>query len=222
MENFYFWDSEVWGIVSLISVLFLTMLVANVLKKNISFLQKSLIPTSVLGGLILFAVSAVFEGITGKAIFNTKFFGGNGSSVLEIITYHALALGFIATTLKNTDKKFTKKRTNEIFNTGVTTVACYLVQAVVGMGITILVAATFIPDLFPASGVLLPFGYGQGTGQALNWGTTYENDYGFLNGSSIYLCKSLPKISAVVLLSCDLFSRNNGVPVKPKYCAFLK
>lgn len=187
MENFYFWDSEVWGIVSLISVLFLTMLVANVLKKNIPFLQKSLIPTSVLGGLILFAVSAVFEGITGKAIFNTKFFGGNGSSVLEIITYHALALGFIATTLKNTDKKFTKKRTNEIFNTGVTTVACYLVQAVVGMGITILVAATFIPDLFPASGVLLPFGYGQGTGQALNWGTTYENDYGFLNGSSFGL-----------------------------------
>lgn len=199
MENFYFWDSEVWGIVSLISVLFLTMLVANVLKKNIPFLQKSLIPTSVLGGLILFAISAIYEAITGKAVFNTEFFGGNGSSVLEIITYHALALGFIATTLKNTDKKFTKKRTNEIFNTGVTTVACYLVQAVIGMGITILVAATFMPDLFPASGVLLPFGYGQGTGQALNWGTTYENDYGFLNGSSFGLT-----VAALGFLSASL------------------
>ena len=199
MENFYFWDSEVWGIVSLISVLFLTMLVANVLKKNIPFLQKSLIPTSVLGGLILFAISAIYEAITGKAIFNTEFFGGNGSSVLEIITYHALALGFIATTLKNTDKKFTKKRTNEIFNTGVTTVACYLVRAVVGMGITILAAATFMPDLFSASGVLLPFGYGQGTGQALNWGTTYENDYGFLNGSSFGLT-----VAALGFLSASL------------------
>ena len=59
MENFYFWDSEVWISILLIGSLFLTMLVANVLKKNIPFLTKSLIPTSVLGVLILFIISVV-------------------------------------------------------------------------------------------------------------------------------------------------------------------
>jgi ESS family glutamate:Na+ symporter len=109
METFYFWDSEVWGIVNLVSVLLITMLVANILKKSIPFFKKSLIPTSVLGGLILFIISAIYESIAKKPLFDTSFFGKNGSSVLEIITYHALALGFIATTLKTTEKKFTKK-----------------------------------------------------------------------------------------------------------------
>lgn len=186
MENFYFWDSSVWSFINLISVLLITMLVANLLKRNIPFLRKSLIPTSVLGGLLLFIANAVFEGITKTPIFNSTFFGGNGTSVLEIITYHALALGFIATSLKNSDKKFTKQRTEEIFNTGVTTVSTYLVQAVLGLGITIIVAL-LVEGFFPASGILLPFGYGQGTGQALNWGTTYENDYNFVNGSSFGL-----------------------------------
>ncbi len=199
MENFYFWDSEVWIFILLIGSLFLTMLVANVLKKNIPFLTKSLIPTSVLGGLILFIISAVYELIAGHSLFNSEFFGGKGGSLLEIITYHALALGFIATTLKTTEKKFTKQRTTEIFNTGVTTVATYLLQGVVGLGITLFVASFIMPELFPASGVILPFGYGQGTGQALNWGTTYENDYAFKGGSSFGLT-----IAAMGFLSASI------------------
>ena len=199
MESFYFWDSEVWGIITLVAVLLITMLVANILKKSISFLRKSLIPTSVLGGLILFIISAVYESIAKTPLFDATLFGKNGSGVLEIITYHALALGFIATTLKTTEKKFTKKRTGEIFNTGVTTVATYLVQAVVGLGLTILFAGFVMPQLFPASGVLLPFGYGQGTGQALNWGTTYENDYGFVGGASFGLT-----IAALGFLSASI------------------
>jgi ESS family glutamate:Na+ symporter len=35
--------------------------------------------------------------------------------------------------------------------------------------------------------VLLPFGYGQGTGQALNYGTIYETDWGFVGGKSFGL-----------------------------------
>lgn len=40
-----------------------------------------------------------------------------------------------------------------------------------------LIAAKIMTDFFPAAGVLLPFGYGQGTGQALNYGNIYEMDY---------------------------------------------
>jgi len=97
-----------------------------------------------------------------------------------------LALGFIASAFKPSKGKLTKKRTVEIFNTGVTTVATYLLQAVFGLTIS-LIAAMIVTDFFPAAGVLLPFGYGQGTGQALNYGTIYETQFGFVGGKSFGL-----------------------------------
>ena len=186
MENFNFWDSEVWGVFNLIAVLLGSLLLANSLKKLIPALKKSLIPSSVLGGLLLLIVSVTFEAVSGKELFNTAFFGGNGSGVLEVLTYHALALGFIATTLKPSNGKFGKERSREVFDTGVTTVSTYLLQAVLGLGITI-VAALIAKDLFSAAGVLLPFGYGQGTGQALNYGNIYEQENGFVGGRSFGL-----------------------------------
>lgn len=184
MENF--WDSSVWGSFMLFAVLLLSLLVANMIKKTIPYLQESLIPTSVLGGGILLAIAGIYRVFTGDAMFDSSFFGGKGSANLEILTYHTLALGFIASTFKTSDNKLTKERTVEIFNTGVTTVATYLLQAVVGFAITI-VAAFIIEDFFSAAGVLLPFGYGQGTGQAMNYGGIYENEYGFLGGKSFGL-----------------------------------
>ena len=62
-----------------------------------------------------------------------------------------------------------------------TTVATYLLQAILGFGITI-VAAMVMKDFFAAAGVLLPFGFGQGTGQALNYGGIYEYEHGFEGG----------------------------------------
>ena len=40
-------------------------------------------------------------------------------------------------------------------------------------------------DFFVAAGILLPFGYGQGTGQALNYGGIFENDFGFVGGKTL-------------------------------------
>ena len=79
-----------------------------------------------------------------------------------------------------------KKRTGEIFNTGVTTVATYLLQGIFGLVITIL-ASLVLSNLFAASGILLPFGYGQGTGQAMNYGNIYELEHGFVGGKSFGL-----------------------------------
>ena len=198
-----FWDFEVWGGLNLIAVLLLSLVLANALKRTVKFLRVSLIPTSVLGGLMLLAIAAIYNAITGNVLFDGEFFGGDGTSelgfsALEIITYHTLALGFIATSLKTSDKKLTKERNIEIFNTGVTTVSTYLLQAVFGLGITIIVAL-IVKDFFPAAGVLLPFGYGQGTGQALNYGNIYETDYGFVGGKSFGLT-----IAALGFLSASI------------------
>ena len=212
-----FWDFNVWGTFNLIAILLISLLVANSLKKTVKFLRVSLIPTSVLGGLILLAISAIYSAITGNNMFDTPFFGGDGSMGLEIITYHALALGFIATGLKISDKKITKERSVEIFNTGVTTVSTYLLQGVVGLGIT-LIASLIITDFFSVAGVLLPFGFGQGTGQALNYGSIYESDYGFVGGRSFGLTiAALGFLSASIggVIHLNILKKKGKVQINP-------
>ena len=196
MSNF--WDFSVWAWINTFAVLLGSLLVGNMLKRSIPFLRDSLTPTSVVGGIILLIVAAIYKAITGEVMFDTAAFGTNGTAHLEIITYHALALGFIASSFKTTNSKLTKKRSEEIFITGVTTVATYLLQGTVGLIITII--ATFIlKDFFAAAGVLLPFGYGQGTGQALNYGTIYEVEHGFIGGKSFGLT-----IAALGFLSASI------------------
>ncbi|MCQ2520676.1 MAG: hypothetical protein MJ107_09125 [Lachnospiraceae bacterium] len=184
MNNF--WDFSCWGFLVLLGALLGSMLLGNAIKKAVPGLRDSLIPTSVIGGTILLIISTIYLPLAGKPLYDTELFGGNGQAVLEIITYHCLALGFIASTLKSSNAKNSKKRTAEIFNTGVTTVSTYLLQGIVGMAIT-MIAALIIKDFFGAAGVLLPFGYGQGTGQAMNYGSIYEADYGFVGGKSFGL-----------------------------------
>lgn len=184
MENF--WDISVWGTINLVAVLLISLLAASSLRKLIPFLKNSLIPVSVLAGGLLVAVAGVYKLFTGVSMFDTAFFGGDGTNTLEMLTYHCLALGFIASTFKPSKGKLTRERTKEIFNTGVTTVATYLLQAIFGFAIS-LIAAAIMTDFFPAAGVLLPFGYGQGTGQALNYGNIYETQYGFEGGKSFGL-----------------------------------
>lgn len=185
MENFS--DFRAWGFISLVSVVLVSLILANALKRNLKFVRQTLIPTPVLGGIILLALTSIYELITGEIFFNTNFFNGNGLSSLEILTYHCLALGFIASTLKRSENKFEGNRKREIFNTGVTTVSTYLLQGILGMGITILLAYFVVKDFFPASGLLLAFGFGQGSGQALNYGSIYESTWGFINGRNFGL-----------------------------------
>ena len=196
MQNF--WDFSAWGSINLVAILLISLLLANIIKRSIKFLRVSLIPTSVLGGVILLAFAGIYDLITGDILFETEFFGGNGYATLETVTYHTLALGFIASSFKTANGKLSKKRTVEIFNTGVTTVSTYLLQAVVGFGITML-ATLLIKDFFAAAGVLLPFGFGQGTGQAMNYGNIYETEYGFVGGKSFGLT-----IAALGFLSASI------------------
>lgn len=181
-----FWDFSAWGFFNLMAVLLASLLAGNMLKRSVPVLQASLIPTSVLGGGILLLISVFYKAVTGQEMFDTAFFGGQGSAWLELLTYHMLALGFTASALKTTDGKMTKERSVEIFNTGLTTVSTYLLQAMVGMVVCI-VGAIFLEDLLEAAGLLLALGYGQGTGQAMNYGGIYEMEYGFTGGKSFGL-----------------------------------
>ncbi len=174
-----FFESGVWRSVMLVGVLLLSLLVANMLKRKIPFLKKSLIPNSVLGGLILLVISSICYFISGNYLFNLDLFSKDGSGIrtLEILTYHCLAIGFIAMTLRPMKKASGGKRAVEILNSGISTICTYMIQAIAGIIITAL--ATFaIVGFAPGSGILLAFGYGQGTGQALNIGKNFDLSLG--------------------------------------------
>ena len=198
MSNFS--DFSAWSTYLVLGILFAALLIANILKKTIPFFGKSLIPTSVIGGALIMIVALIFKLIAGEGFFEQEIFAGKGTEVLEVLTYHCLALGFIASSLKTMKIKMSKRRATEIFNSGVTTVATYLLQAIFGFGITLIIAAFFLTDFFPAAGMLLPFAYGQGSGQALNYGFIYQNlENGFAGGTSFGLAlAALGFVSAAI------------------------
>lgn len=189
-----FSEFSVWSFVLVVSVLLASLLFAAILKRLIPTLQKSLIPNSVLGGIILLGISTVFYYTAGDYLFNLRIFNPakdgfsyNGMQILELITYHCLGFGFVAMGMRGSKKKFTKHRAEEIFDSGVVTVSSYLLQAFLGIVITMFAVGVFhVAGLIDAAGILLAFGFGQGTGQALNYGNIYE-DYGLEGGGNFGL-----------------------------------
>ena len=175
--GFSFWDIEVWSFIITISLLLGAMMLANVFLKKIPFLKKSLIPASVLGGFIILLADAGFRRIFGRSMFDLK--------VLESLTYHGLGLGFVALAWRHLDGVKGKEARKDVFNTSTITVGGYLLQGVAGLAITIVLSK--LVGCFAAGGAILPMGYGQGPGQAFNWGTIYEQQNGFQYGSSFGL-----------------------------------
>ena len=153
-------------------------LFAGWLISQIPFVKKSLIPTSLLGGLIVLLLK--FVPLFDKLI---------NYDTMEIITYHCLALGFIGMALKKGDPEKKKSTATSVLDSGLLIGGSYIVQAVFGLAVTIVIFAIAgsKSNLIPGSGILLPLGYGQGSGQALNYGKIFENDYGFTGGGTFGL-----------------------------------
>ena len=172
-----FWDLGVWSFVIQLAVLLAGMMIANMLRRMIKPLRQSLIPSSVIGGFLVLGVSVLFKN-AGIPIFQTN--------TLEMLTYHGLGLGFVALALKASDRIKNKKANIDVFNTGVTVVSSYLLQGVIGLAITL--GLSYVIGNWASSGLLLPMGYGQGPGQAYNWGNIYEmaTDYPAFSGGASF------------------------------------
>ena len=166
-------NHELWNIIIQLGLIAAAILLANFLRRKVSFIRKSLMPIAVLGGFLL--LIAKYVGIVRI-----------DGEIMETLVYHGIALGFIAMSLRVPPEK--QKDSGDLtgLKSGAVIVSTYLVQAVAGLAITMLLAYTFMPDLFKAAGLLLPMGYGQGPGQANNIGSSYEA-LGFAGGRSFGL-----------------------------------
>ena len=165
-------NTSLWSPVVQMGMIAGLILVANILRRKVAFIRSSLMPTAVLAGFILL-------------LLRTANILPIDAEFLEVITYHAIALGFIALSLRKPEKQ---SGASALFasKNGALIVSTYMIQAVTGLVISLALAYTVMPNLFKASGILLPMAYGQGPGQANNVGTTYEA-LGFTGGRSFGL-----------------------------------
>jgi ESS family glutamate:Na+ symporter len=152
--------SNDWSIVLQFCFLLGLLGISLAIKANIRFFKKHLVPTALFGGFIGLVLG---PDLLGWIPFD--------KNMLAEMVYHFTAIGFIALALK----KRKKKTSENITNTGFAIVNTYILQAILGLGVTLLLAATFLPGLFPNLGVLLPLSFGQGPGQAGNIGRVFEN-----------------------------------------------
>ncbi|MCF0150975.1 MAG: hypothetical protein HUJ80_06165 [Firmicutes bacterium] len=200
--EFNFWDIQVWSFVVTLAILLGAMILANVLRTKLSFMRRSLLPSAVLGGFLVLLAKTLCESILHIQLLDL--------TVLESLTYHGLGLGFIALAWRHLDGVKGKKARRDVFATSTVTVGGYLIQALVGL--TISVTLYYLVGSFAAGGILLPMGYGQGPGQAFNWGVNYETGYGFVNGKSYGLTiAAMGFVSACVggLLYLNKLSRSD-------------
>ena len=163
-----------WSPVVQLGIIALLVLVSNILRLKVPFVKKTLMPTSVLAGFLLLGFK-----YTGLLEIN--------AGLLDALTYHGIALGFIAMSLRVTKSDFSQGGgVRTAINSGAMIVSSYMIQGVVGLLISIGFAYTIKPDMFKAAGILLPMGFGQGPGQANNIGSSYEA-LGFAGGKSYAL-----------------------------------
>ena len=151
---------EAWQWLIQFCILATALLLGNALRTQVPFLKKSLLPSALLGGLLLL----IFKQFPNcREIINKP--------MMEVVTYHALGLGFVALALKN-NKIESKSTPMKVIETGALTASSYVIQGIVGLVVSILFFI-FGKKLFYAAGLLLPMGYGQGPGQALNFGKIF-------------------------------------------------
>jgi len=175
LENY----DTVWKILVNIGLVLIALLIGNVLRNIIPLFKKFLIPSALIGGGLLLLVDILF-----KKIFNYDLID---ESIMQIVTYHCLGIGFIAMTLKIQNKgKTPKKEAIKVVENGALTGGCYMIQAFFGLLITIvlyLITKNTDKEVCYVSGVILPLGFGQGPGNALAWDINFS-DYDWLNFDS--------------------------------------
>ena len=149
---------SVWKAMLQIVLLLGFLLVGNMLRKLIPFLKRGNVPSALIGGLLLFLFNLALEP-AGITLVDKR--------IMQIVTYHALAIGFAAMAMK-TAKKESRTSVMHAIQNGALTGGTYMLQGAVG----ILISLIFFwagANMFYDSGALLPLGFGQGPGNALSW-----------------------------------------------------
>ena len=109
-----------WSPVIQLGIIAILVLISNILRLKIPLVKKTLMPTSVLAGFLLLGFK-----YTGILPIDTN--------ILDALTYHGIALGFIAMSLRVTKSDFSQGGgVRTAVNSGAIIVSSYMIQGVVG------------------------------------------------------------------------------------------
>ena len=204
--------SAVWAFLIQAGLLLLFLMLGNILRRTIPLFRKCLIPSALLGGGLLLIVNVVTKQFDFYLVDNR---------LMQVITYHCLAIGFGAMTLK-TEKSNHKTNGTQVIEFGALQGGCYMLQAFVGLGITLLMfLLTRNGDKIISyiCGLILPLAYGQGPGNALSWDINFTNTPAaqFAGNGSFGL--SLASIGFVVasvfgVLYINIYKKRGGLCVR--------
>ena len=174
MDNKLNWDftlanyNAVWGFVVQFGLLLLFLLLGNTLRRKIPVFRNCLIPSALLGGTALLICNIICKQFGFFVVDNR---------LMQVITYHCLAIGFAAMTLK-TEKSTHKTNKAQVLEFGALQGGTYMLQAFVGIGITVLMFLFTRHGEKIVSyicGLILPLAFGQGPGNALTWDINFTN-----------------------------------------------
>ena len=158
----------VWSFLVQFGLLMVFLLIGNTMRRKIPLFRKYLVPSALLGGTMLLIIKIIFEQFKIELVDN---------AMMQVITYHCLAIGFAAMTLK-TEKSTHKTSKAQVFEFGALQGGTYMLQAFVGLGVTILMFLfTQHGDKIISyiCGLILPLAFGQGPGNAMNWDINFTN-----------------------------------------------
>jgi ESS family glutamate:Na+ symporter len=179
-----FWAFDFyWSQIIQFSIIMAILLMANVLRRKVRWLKESLLPVAVIGGFLGLLMKYLLNGspisIANLVIEDLSLFNVD---ILSSFTYHAIAIGFGALTLKGIDQinqRPIRKKPLAV-KSGLVIINSYLIQGIFGLLVSIILSFIFI-NIPNYAGFLLPMGYGQGPGQALNVGDIFQR-LDFVNG----------------------------------------
>ncbi|MBE6752962.1 MAG: hypothetical protein E7559_01185, partial [Ruminococcaceae bacterium] len=162
----------VWAFMVQLGLLLIAMLIGNLLRRCIPLFRKCLIPSALLGGAVLLGADLLCKRYLNYELVDNQ--------TMQVVTYHALAIGFAAMSLKT--EKTAKSQKSQVMEFGAYQGGMYMLQACVGLLITIgMFVATYYFKVNGESivsyicGLILPLAFGQGPGNALTWDINYTN-----------------------------------------------
>ena len=202
----------VWAFMVQFGLLLLFLVLGNILRRTIPLFRKCLIPSALLGGTLLLVVDIIAKQFNFVLVDNR---------LMQVITYHCLAIGFAAMTLK-TEKSTHKTNRAQVLEFGALQGGTYMLQAFVGLGITlVLFLLTRSSEKITSyiCGLILPLAFGQGPGNALSWDINFTNTPAALFAGNGSFGLSLASIGFVVasvfgVLHINIFKKRGELQVR--------
>lgn len=149
------------------------ILVGTVLRANLSFVANSLVPSSLIGGIIGFVLIA--SGLN----------FGFESADFTAFTFHFFTLSFMSLCLTGKEASAGSDNTSSIVPGGtwlsVLWVMSLVMQALIGIGVVLAYNGLTDGSLSFYLGAMATHGFTQGPGQALAFGSIWESEFGISN-----------------------------------------